>query len=55
MTDIIEDLDNLVAAAVTERSHYYVAKTAIKAGMEIKRLREEISIKDRIIGKVLDG
>lgn len=48
MTDIIEDLDNLVAAATTERSHYYVAKVAIAAGMEIKRLRKELADKREI-------
>jgi len=40
MTDILEDLDNLVVAATTDRNHYYVARVAILAAKEIKRLRK---------------
>lgn len=42
MPDILEDLDNLVVAATTDRNHYYVAKVALLAGKEIKRLRREL-------------
>lgn len=42
MTDIIEELENLVVTATTDRDHYYVAKIAILAGKEIKRLRREL-------------
>lgn len=43
MTDILDALEDLIAQAVTERSHYYVARVAVSAGMEIKNLRQELA------------
>jgi hypothetical protein len=41
MSDILYDLADLQKQATTERSHYYVAKTAQRAANEIVRLRAE--------------
>ena len=37
--DILDELEDLLKQATTERSHYYVAKCCRKAIAEIKRLR----------------
>lgn len=39
MADILDDLRDLHKQATTERSHYYVAKCALRAIEEIESLR----------------
>lgn len=39
--DILDDLEDLLKQATTERSHYYVAKCCRAAIAEIRRLRSK--------------
>lgn len=39
--DILDDLEDLLKQATTERSHFYVAKCCREAIDEIKRLRRK--------------
>ena len=41
MTDVLDDLRDLHKQATTERSHYYVAKTCLRAIEEIESLRRQ--------------
>ena len=40
--DILDDLEDLLKQATTERSHFYVASCCHRAIEEIKRLHSEI-------------
>jgi hypothetical protein len=40
MTDIVDDLKDLLKQATTERSHYYVAECCRRAIAEIESLRK---------------
>lgn len=42
MTDVLDDLEDLIVQATKERSHYYVAKCATRAVDEIKSLRASL-------------
>lgn len=44
--DILDDLENMLKQATTERSHYYVAKCCRSAIDEIKRLRRKCGERD---------
>ena len=40
--DVLDDLEDLLKQATTERSHFYVASCCRRAIEEIKRLRSEV-------------
>lgn len=42
MSDVIEQLEDLILQATTERSHFYVRAVASAAKQEIERLREKL-------------
>jgi len=44
--DILDELEDLLKQATTERSHYYVAKCCRSAIAEIKRLRRSCGEQD---------
>lgn len=53
MTDIVDDLKDLLKQATTERSHYYVAATCKRAIEEIESLRTQwAEMAGKLLGKI---